>query len=1725
MSASGADADVDGPHEISEPAIPFEPVSESDIDTPTLNNASKFGQFTAAPQSEHASETMAFEYQDVLSTLKNLLSGDQSSRRRQAVHQSVPVSHEVQIVEPRLLLAGAASETIVDDGFGPYTPQLLTLNEETQSYSVEGQFESGEDLFRLDLTEPTSIAFLIESIDSEERLSGYVFDETTSTILLQFNSYAPVGLNLESGTYYIRANNSPLSGDSRYQISAQVSETPFIIVDEPDRIGLDVPLVEFNPETGAWLIEGTIDHPHDQDYFRIEIPQRTIVAGEAIGGSNFWREDTGQAPHFKDGQALLDAGTWYFGVHGSGNVDRVGDYTYEFKALEFTDLVDDHLDFISPDLQVVELLEETQTFEFSGKLNDYHDLDYFQLKLGESSLLAFDTQDTNHTITVYNSAEDVVDVIRPGEYELAAGTWYVKVAVSPNSPLGVFHLVNSPNPPTGDYAITAAVTEFDLIVDDHADAFGAEATTVELGLFSSTKLTGFFETADDRDVFHFSVDEPVRVRFYSEVTGGDLANVRLLDSSGNEITGPQPAPPLQPGDYYIEVTPGPYATAHSYQVEVIGDDHGSAQGVATQLELDPDVGGFVASGVLADQTQRTDSDYFLFDLDEPTLLEFSAEAEGGELRYQVFAADDNESINISDGAVGFGAGTYRIQVVGGSGRDGAYSVTAKVLGPHVLQNDDYPDQIGPDVSSVPLEFDGEPGAYTNGRWTFEGRIDRVEDVDYFRFEVAQRSIVTIDSGTTQFRLMSTTWGFSEFNTPRKTTLGPGVWYLSPEGRAGEDPHDYSIVIELADDDHEDSPSRENHFVNPILRGDPVVIEGVLNDAEDRDVFRILPNRHAKIEFDIPADGPTVVLQNPAGELQSISGSGSFEVHAAAWYIIVSQSTSNVITDYRFEVTATEEASTVAPPTDPPVDPLDPCDCDPGTINDLPDQIGPDVPFVEFNEAAGRWTFASTTEHINDADYFRFEVDEPTAVRLIDEARNSGFQDANRNGASQIDLNIWRLDPGTWYFYAAGSPGRQSGSYSFDVDVVELPDALVPDAETGIITVSGSMVNPGSFQVFDLQLESAAAVSLPNSDALPRVEFLNANGVAVSAVNDVYHLAEGTWKVRVSQTPQMALGDYTFDLTTDATSFVADLPNSIGPDVPFVPFQDDTGRWTFASNMEHINDSDYFRIEVDETTAFRLLDENRSSGIRDAQGQSAPRIESDTWRLDAGTWYVYIDGSPGLQAGQYSIDAELGELPDVLVPDPETGIITVRGSESLSNTGGTQIFDLHLESAASVSLPNISGLPRVQFLNADGVSAPYMNGAYQLAAGEWLVRVSGRLENVNNTFDLTTGEFDDHPDNTGADDIRLLNPIAMPAPITGINERTDDVDVFQFEVNERSRVQLDGLQGETVRVYDASGNTAQLRGDFATSIQTQVERGTWYVAVSGADAAEAYALSLDVTSAFFDAIMFNSAPEATLQQTPTFHWDAAEGSEFEVFISRAGETTAVYRSGKVTGTSLELPETLEKGDYTAWIRQFNADGTMSRWGVGHDFSVAGRPEVTIDGNQVSWTAVDGAQRYELWVDELAADGSLLQRKAISETELTETSYTVSDELADSQLRFWVRAEKDAGERTERSGWSLVAMNREIEYLAPVTIVPNGDLVENGPPRITWQTSSDAVEYEVFIAVAGSKEAVFRSRGVTDNKFELPDDLTGDHYTIWVRSWGNGVAKSRWSQGYELNRFSG
>ena len=143
---------------------------------------------------------------------------------------------------------------------------------------------------------------------------------------------------------------------------------------------------------------------------------------------------------------------------------------------------------------------------------------------------------------------------------------------------------------------------------------------------------------------------------------------------------------------------------------------------------------------------------------------------------------------------------------------------------------------------------------------------------------------------------------------------------------------------------------------------------------------------------------------------------------------------------------------------------------------------------------------------------------------------------------------------------------------------------------------------------------------------------------------------------------------------------------------------------------------------------------------------------------------------------------------------------------------------------------------------------------------------------------------------------------------------------------------------------------------------------------------------------------------TFQASPTVSWTAVPGAaSYEFYVLNVRSNTRVLYEQGLTSTSLTWPK-FPAGLYRYWIRVTGA----SRWSRAVDLDTSGRtsflvPTTVATKSQFSWRPVQGAVRYELWVDQPG-----IRERVIYRTELVASEYRPAVSLSRGNYRSWIRA---------------------------------------------------------------------------------------------------------------------
>lgn len=266
----------------------------------------------------------------------------------------------------------------------------------------------------------------------------------------------------------------------------------------------------------------------------------------------------------------------------------------------------------------------------------------------------------------------------------------------------------------------------------------------------------------------------------------------------------------------------------------------------------------------------------------------------------------------------------------------------------------------------------------------------------------------------------------------------------------------------------------------------------------------------------------------------------------------------------------------------------------------------------------------------------------------------------------------------------------------------------------------------------------------------------------------------------------------------------------------------------------------------------------------------------------------------------------------------------------------------------------------------------------------------------------------------------------------INERLEVHDPGRRQTTHRPTLTWDAMPGAVrydVWIDDKAGGVSQYVRDehvSGTSWQpsSDLPLGLYHAWVRGI-AADGTPGGWSRTTVFYvmPAPNVTQGHNHTFDRTPTFAWDALPGAtHYEVFVrDRITGATTLYEQN-IAGLSFTPGADLPDGPYRWWAIGVSDDNVRSYWTDPIDIFVGGRTELLSPGGTTSdttpeftWRTVDGAARYDLWVDHIGG-----QSQIIREQNLNEPRFTALSPLPSGNYRAWVRAVSTSG---EVSPWSL------------------------------------------------------------------------------------------------------
>lgn len=261
----------------------------------------------------------------------------------------------------------------------------------------------------------------------------------------------------------------------------------------------------------------------------------------------------------------------------------------------------------------------------------------------------------------------------------------------------------------------------------------------------------------------------------------------------------------------------------------------------------------------------------------------------------------------------------------------------------------------------------------------------------------------------------------------------------------------------------------------------------------------------------------------------------------------------------------------------------------------------------------------------------------------------------------------------------------------------------------------------------------------------------------------------------------------------------------------------------------------------------------------------------------------------------------------------------------------------------------------------------------------------------------------------------------------------------------------------------------------------------------------------------------TAPAATTNDLrPVVSWNPVAGAvSYRVTLSFVTDTGVAPVTAIVSGTSWTPTTDLKLGEYTVKVQGFsstNAGGQSSVESLLRTFAVKTPPVSTQPIGRVadttptfSWTAVPGADRYELIVSK--AWGDLAE--VVHWSALTGTSFTQQTKLELGPYTYQIRGINNASAVGASNVTSSFAAVYSFSIVEPPVVTGPELTTFSNHPKVSWVAPSNSETFDIYYRLVGDSNPEFlRVNGVTGTSYTPNEKVFGiGTYMVWVRTYSN------------------
>jgi len=334
-------------------------------------------------------------------------------------------------------------------------------------------------------------------------------------------------------------------------------------------------------------------------------------------------------------------------------------------------------------------------------------------------------------------------------------------------------------------------------------------------------------------------------------------------------------------------------------------------------------------------------------------------------------------------------------------------------------------------------------------------------------------------------------------------------------------------------------------------------------------------------------------------------------------------------------------------------------------------------------------------------------------------------------------------------------------------------------------------------------------------------------------------------------------------------------------------------------------------------------------------------------------------------------------------------------------------------------------------------------------------------------------------------------VTIPANITSVS----------FDVSVLDNLILDGTRSSTVQASAGSitgGSLVVTITDYETLTITASK--TTFLENAGSTASTGTVTRSNtgnLSQALVVTLTSSDTTEATVPATVTI----PAGQASVTFPITAVNDTVVDGSQNVT----------IRAKATSFV-----DGTIGIVVEDHEPPVISAPGAVtaLSRPTITWNALVGALRYDIWISNLSSGVSQIVRNINVRT----NSFVPPENLGIGRYRVWVRA---VNQEEVAGFWSVG--NDFFVNTPPVVTSPSPTvtIANSAFPTITWSAVPDATRYELWVnnLTTNKPQVIYRAGtgALTTTSYTSPVDLPSGTYKIWVRALNARGEAGLWSVG--------